>query len=478
MELMQYDAATLSDDEFNFGVDFLKERIAKSRIRLVSCNLHFKGILPYVIKESAGVKIAIVGLTNPAAKGKAEEAEFSDYSVALGKLIRELKPAKADLIVLLCNLGEAGAAKLARDFQGIDVIIEGFNQAKKEPFEKVGGCLLLYANKEGRRLGLATLEIKDKKIVGSKVEGLRLCDKIADDPEVSAALPKCFSAQQCRKEGQRGSCLEPGTEKSRCAFTKAKKIELFVITKKDCIGCQPQAMVNALKKSFPGLSATYLYYPQKKAAELAKKLGIDSLPAFAFERSIEAEDGFDTVIKPNARPSYEYYVLKPEFSGLSFYIERKKVKGRLDLFLSLFDKDAYAVIEAVRGEGVDLHFLARFNNNKFEAASGRPEVEEYERCVCINKYFPEKYWDYLLCRAKNINSSWWEDCLGSGADLEKIRACARGEEGIALLKENTRFNAELRLMFGPVFLLDNQEIFGISGKAEKEGLRKILKGKR
>ena len=112
--------------------------------------------------------------------------------------------------------------------------------------------------------------------------------------------------------------------------------------------------------------------------------------------------------------------------------------------------------------------------DRFEAASGNLEVEEDLREVCVQKYYPEIFWDYMSCRTKNINSSWWDDCLGK-FDTDKIRSCARGTEGALLLRENISLNKELQIMFGPTYLLDNQEIFSIKGTPKKEDLKKIFK---
>lgn len=129
---------------------------------------------------------------------------------------------------------------------------------------------------------------------------------------------------------------------------------------------------------------------------------------------------------------------------------------------------------AVRDLKPSLHFLAVEDNGNFDAKNGSPEVEEYLRAVCVQKYYPDIFWDYLICRAKDIKSTWWEDCLGK-LDSSKIKACARGKEGQSLLKQNIGLNKELQVMFGPVFLTDNQEIFGIEGKATREELKKVLK---
>jgi hypothetical protein len=60
------------------------------------------------------------------------------------------------------------------------------------------------------------------------------------------------------------------------------------------------------------------------------------------------------------------------------------------------------------------------------------------------------------------------------ATADTIRTCARSEEGAGLLRENTALNKELKIMFGPTYLIDNQEIFSTQGIPSKEELRKIL----
>ncbi|MCX5714687.1 MAG: hypothetical protein NT033_07795, partial [Candidatus Omnitrophica bacterium] len=58
---------------------------------------------------------------------------------------------------------------------------------------------------------------------------------------------------------------------------------------------------------------------------------------------------------------------------------------------------------------------------------------------------------------------------------DKISSCARSEVGKRLLRENIELDRELEVMFGPTYLLDNQEIFSTKGNPSKEQLKKILK---
>ena len=121
-----------------------------------------------------------------------------------------------------------------------------------------------------------------------------------------------------------------------------------------------------------------------------------------------------------------------------------------------------------------LHFLLIEQNNKIQARYGEPEVEEDLRGVCVQKYYPEVFSDYLACRAKDINSTWWEDCLGN-LDTTKIKSCARGEEGRALLKENILLNKELQVVFGPTYFVDNQKTFSTQGVPAEKDFEAIFK---
>ena len=59
--------------------------------------------------------------------------------------------------------------------------------------------------------------------------------------------------------------------------------------------------------------------------------------------------------------------------------------------------------------------------------------------------------------------------------MDKIKVCARGPEGQELLKNNSKLNKELRVMTGPTYLMDNNEIFASRGVPSKEELKKVLK---
>ncbi|MFH1457604.1 MAG: hypothetical protein ABIG31_00305 [Candidatus Omnitrophota bacterium] len=476
MGLMKYDALAIGDNEFNFGKDFLFKSINDSPLTFLSCNAESpqaKALGPSIIKDVSGTRIGIVGVTNVAAHNKAGGLRFSDPKLSVARAVKELKKTGTDIIVLLSQLEESEDMILINEIKGIDVLIGTHHPMKDQPFVKFKDTLLLKTFWQGRSLGVATLTVEDNKLTKYKVEGLRLSDQIKDDSDIQKVLPRCFSDANCKRESLAGSCQDPGTPKASCLFNEAQKIDLIVITSDSCVTCLTDTMVDFLKKDFPGLNPVYLNYPEKKAIDLIKNFGISGLPAYLLSKKVEKEKKFDSLTE-NLQAKGDFYLVKPEFSGVSYLFNRKKSKGKLDLFISLYDKNTEELLKVIREFNPALHFLATEEKGRFDAAKGEPEIEEYLRAVCVQKYYPQNFWDYVQCRVKNINSTWWDDCAVT-LDTHKIKTCAKGDEGKSLLRDHVGTNKELRILFGPAYLLDNQEIFSSNGVPSKEELKGIIK---
>lgn len=484
MELMKYDAVALGDDEFNFGKDFLQEKAAGAGLPVVSCNIAAKdgskaleGFKPYVIKEAGAVKVGIIGVTALSAMKKTQDFSFIDPKAAVSNAVGELKGKGVDLIVLLSRLSDGENMNLVNAVSGIDILITGY-VARQKPDSpvKIGSTLVLNPSWQARKLGKLSLTISsDKKITGHKFEELRLSDKIKDDPDILAVLPRCFSDAQCKKEGLAGICQNPGERNAKCLFSEAPKIKLLVIEAENCRVCDSKPLVNHLKGQFPGLAVSYLYFPEANAAKAIKEFNIKGLPVYLLDKAAEKEKAFDN-LKENTVVKGAWYMLKPQFTGVSYFPGRMRTEGKIDVFISLYDKHSAQLLDTLKDFSPSVHFMAVRQQDKFEAPKGNLEVEEYLRAACVQKYYPQKFWDYLSCRARQIDSSWWEDCLGE-FDPGKIKTCARSDEAAGLLQENINLNKELEVMSGPTYLLDNQEVFSISGTPTKEDFKKIFNRK-
>ena len=472
LELMQYDVVGVGSDEFNFGREFFLKNAKKTKPAYLSANLDTDKVVPYIIKDCDGVKFALIGLTGTSANQKSEGLKISSPD-GISQLVTRLKNKGAQVVILLSTLGEKEDLKLIFKVKGIDIIFIGTNPQKEEVLTKVDETFLLRPSWQGRQLGKLTLKIKDGKLIDCSIEELPLTEEINDDSDIAAILPLCYSDANCKIKALTGNCLNPGSLNATCVFTKPKNVNLTVISLKDCHACSTESVQSWLKNKFPGLSVTSLDYSLPAAQIMIKDLSISTLPAFIFERKIEQEDNFDN-IKNDLQLKNNFYVLKAHASGIAYFLNQVPKPGTLDLFFSIFDKDAFLLLTTLEEFNPVLHFLTVENDKSFDAKGGDSEVEEYLRGVCVQKYFPEKFWDYLICRSKNIHSCYWEDCL-VGVDALRIKSCARGPEGINLLRENISLNKQLQISSGPTYLLDNHLIFSSRGVPAKEELKKILK---
>ncbi len=476
IELIQYDALAVGDNEFNFGREFLETNIPVFKLNFLCANIKSDKLMPYLIKEVSGVKVGIFAIASVENRQKFGEIELTSPALAAKETTVKLKQQSVDLIVVLSGLSENENLQLARNVEGINIIISAYSQ--KEPAKdgviKAGSVLIVNPFWQGRSLGKLSLTLKGSEIEKYKLEKLRISAKIAEDKKVLAVIPQCYSDANCKNNGVGGICQKPGTLEASCKFDKPNNVPLLVIIPKDCLACDTKRPVDFLKKYFPGLNVGYIYYPSRRAGKLIKDLGIRELPVYLLDKNAQKENDFNRLLDRLEKKG-DFYMLNPRFAGFSYFLGRKKEKGKLDLFISLFDKNSSKLLEVIREFNPRIHFLVSQNQEaKFDAKAGNLEVEECLRSACIDKYYPQVFWDYLACRTKNIYTSWWDDCL-TGIDKEKIKVCAQGKEGQSLLRENTVLNKELGVIVGPAYLIDNQEIFGSVNVPTKEEFNKIIK---
>ncbi|MCX7661090.1 MAG: hypothetical protein N2Z79_00215, partial [Candidatus Omnitrophica bacterium] len=220
MKIMQYDAVNIGIEEFNLGEDFLIENLKNSSLLFTSCNLILSEpqiLHPYVIKEVAGIKFGIVGVTNLSAMDKAKEIRFQDPFRALKNTVSKIKK-DVDFIIVLSSLGEYHDRRIIQEIKEIDIIINGGFRENKDSYSKLDNVILLRCSMKGAYLGKLTLNIKDKRIQSFKVEEIPLSEKIKDDSQINSFLPSCFFDNDCKKEGMLGLCQNPGTPQAQCLF--------------------------------------------------------------------------------------------------------------------------------------------------------------------------------------------------------------------------------------------------------------------
>ncbi len=169
MNLMGFDAMTLGNHEFDFGVDVLRQRIAEANFPCLGANIiGIPEVKPYIIKELKGIKIGIIGLTledTPiyTLPNNVKGLIFQPSIDIAERFVKELRNS-VDLIIILSHLGLHNDMLLAQKVDNIDIIVGGHSHTKIERPILIGRSIIVQAWEHGKTLGILDLTIKDGKI--------------------------------------------------------------------------------------------------------------------------------------------------------------------------------------------------------------------------------------------------------------------------------------------------------------------------
>lgn len=139
MNLMHYDAGTIGNHEFDFGLDNMIRMFKTLNYPIVCANYDFAGtelekiVKPYIILKRKGLKIGVFGLA-PKLDGLVVKANYGplkylDPIECAQKCVDELQKKKCDLILCISHLGinieGISDEEVVAGTHGIDLILGG-----------------------------------------------------------------------------------------------------------------------------------------------------------------------------------------------------------------------------------------------------------------------------------------------------------------------------------------------------------------
>ncbi len=158
---MNYDAVAISMIDLAGGMDFFKELDQKSSFGWLSANIVNKEtklpiFTPYIIKEKAGLRIGIAGLTgSDQFAGKPEDGDFVvlPWQSILPQIIEEMK-SQCDMIILLSSFPSVENKRMSAEVSGVHILIESGSNPRNNSPELSNNTLLCRTGKNGKYLGL------------------------------------------------------------------------------------------------------------------------------------------------------------------------------------------------------------------------------------------------------------------------------------------------------------------------------------
>jgi 2',3'-cyclic-nucleotide 2'-phosphodiesterase / 3'-nucleotidase len=216
MNSLLYDAMAVGNHEYNFGLKVLEKARSEARFPWLSANTydtatkepHYK---PYIVKEVAGVRIGILGLTTPGIPNWDNPPNYAglEFHVPVAEatkwipVLREKE--KADIVVIAMHMGlgedlrtgevnpgqvphENEAIAIAKQVPGIDLIFMGHTH-REVPSLYINGVLLMQANYWGRHLARADLYLQKSdsgwKVYAASARTIPSEDRVEPDPGVT-----------------------------------------------------------------------------------------------------------------------------------------------------------------------------------------------------------------------------------------------------------------------------------------------------
>jgi 2',3'-cyclic-nucleotide 2'-phosphodiesterase (5'-nucleotidase family) len=198
-----YDAWVIGNHEFDFGPDALASTIALSQMPVLSGNARIDGasplarIRPWMIKEVAGIRLALVSLTTPGLPAWIPPENLRGFSVlqpaeTLRGLLREVTAQKPDAIILTGHMGltrlddfanPVGA--LTREFPQLTVFLGGHTH-QDHSGETVNGVLYTQADHFGIHVGKVDLifDRATRRLVRREAVTVPMDRTVALDPAV------------------------------------------------------------------------------------------------------------------------------------------------------------------------------------------------------------------------------------------------------------------------------------------------------
>jgi 2',3'-cyclic-nucleotide 2'-phosphodiesterase (5'-nucleotidase family) len=201
MTAMGYDAAAVGNHEFDLRPEELDAFVAAAGFPFLSANVRhrYRRRFPaYVVKEVAGERVALVGLTttetpSTSTYGRTYGCSFTDPVEEMGRLLPRLE-AEASFVVLLSHLGSHDDARLLEAFPGrIHAIVAGHTHAPA--LQESGGTLYSRTGAKGRNLGRFRLTRLDGRPVATDGQHLPVDASVPADPTMEALLPDPENAE-------------------------------------------------------------------------------------------------------------------------------------------------------------------------------------------------------------------------------------------------------------------------------------------
>ncbi len=212
-----YDAIAIGNHDFNFGREKLHTLLEMSNIAGLAGNVkNENGEVEYestFIKEIDGVKIGVFGIASNETPYKTSPSNVIGLDFGTDEqiiedakeMVRSLEEQNCDIIVGLTHVGDSDETTLkstdiAKQVDGIDLIIDGHSHTDMDDYEKVDGTIITSVGEYFEHVGVVEIKYDNKndKLIEmntNQIDAIEFQD-IEKDKEISDIVNEVKSRQE------------------------------------------------------------------------------------------------------------------------------------------------------------------------------------------------------------------------------------------------------------------------------------------
>lgn len=193
---LQYDVINLGEKDLQLGPRRLIALRQKFSAPFLSANVFDRVrekplVAPFRIKKFSGLNVGIFGLIDEKlAPRLVDSLRIESADSAARRIVAQLRN-RCDLIILLSHLNYNRSLNLAREVDGIDVIISGHAAFREKAVRKIRETLVIQIRHFGQSVGDLLLHLKDRKISYFEDFTRTLDASVAPDSTIQALVQLC-----------------------------------------------------------------------------------------------------------------------------------------------------------------------------------------------------------------------------------------------------------------------------------------------
>ena len=494
MEIMGYDAFFPFDAE----TEIVQNRETDLSFTFLSSDLT-QNSDSYLIKTVGKRRIGVVALDLK------DPTEIESASDKLNSRLSEVQ-AQSDFVVGLSHSPIEVNRTLAQNYPNLSAILSPYEGET----EKIGGVLLAYCNAKGKTLG--ALILTDTKV---DIQQIALTEHVSDDPDIRRLLDDFYhqvaTDHQLQIASHRLFASEPFEQDDKNSYIGSQACQechqkefsqwshsshatafntLRTLGREyypECVTCHvtgsgyetgyqignPERgyLVDVGCETCHGPGKQHTYTPLKKniRGQVPEKVcmechtpehspGFDQLIEYVMSEvdhsrtELNLKQILEQRMRGPMKPAVELFVMSycpygvdAERELLPFF---EKYEDRIDFKLRFIVNEKDASTENTSGE------IA------FTSLHGEPELIENKRQMVIAELYPDKLFDYLLCRADHLQEAWVDCAKEVELDVVRIAEAMEAEKITRQLLEEVQRTKELSVRGSPTLAIDGRIIDG------------------